>query len=218
MDLQLNETELRVLGSLLEKESTTPDYYPLSLNALMNACNQRSNRDPVMSLDEEEVRNALDSLVEKRLVRQATSFDSRVPKYAHQLAEAFNFDRRETAVLCVLLLRGAQTPGELRSRADRIYSFDDLATVEATLQHLIGREPPLVKQLPRKPGTKESRYLHLWGGEASEDMDQALSGSTPEPLNTNSERISQLEGQVSRLQKEIDDLKQDLAGFRRQFE
>ena len=218
MELQLNETELRVLGSLVEKESTTPDYYPLSLNALTNACNQRSNREPVMSLDEEDVRDALDSLADKRLVRQATSFDSRVPKYAHQLAEVFNFDRRETAVLCVLLLRGAQTPGELRSRADRMYNFDDLATVESTLQHLIEREPPLVKQLPRKPGTKESRYVHLWGGEASEDMNQGLSESAPEPLGTNSERISRLEDQVLRLQKEIDELKQDLAGFRKQFE
>jgi uncharacterized protein YceH (UPF0502 family) len=141
MELQLNETELRVLGSLVEKESTTPDYYPLSLNALMNACNQRSNRDPVMSLDEEEVRNALDSLVEKRLVRQATSFDSRVPKYAHQLAEAFNFDRRRPRCFACLL-RGARTPGELR-RADRMYSFDELATVESTLQHLIERDPCL---------------------------------------------------------------------------
>jgi uncharacterized protein YceH (UPF0502 family) len=218
MELRLNETELRVLGSLVEKESTTPDYYPLSLNALMNACNQRSNRDPVTSLDEEEVRNALDSLVEKRLVRQATSFDSRVPKYAHQLAEAFNFDRPETAVLCVLLLRGAQTPGELRSRADRMYSFDELATVESTLQHLIERDPPLVRQLSRKPGTKESRYVHLWGGEASEDTDQALSGSAPEPLDANGERISRLEDQVLRLEKEIDELKQDLAGFRKQCE
>src|SRR5439155_27369169 len=219
MELQLNETQLRVLGSLVEKESTTPDYYPLSLNALTNACNQRSNREPVMSLDEEDVRDALDSLADKRLVRQATRFDSRFPKYAHQLAEVFNFDRRETAVLCVLLLRGAQTPGELRSRADRMYNFDDLATVESTLQHLIEREPPLVKQLPRKPGTKESRYVHLFGGEAAEDVDQALSGSAAESLDTNSgERISRLENEVLRLQKEIDELNQDLTGSRKQFE
>src|SRR5437899_10014967 len=183
MNVLLNDNEIRVLGSLVEKESTTPDYYPLSLNALTNACNQRSNREPVMSLDEEDVRDALDSLADKRLVRQATSFDSRVPKYAHQRAEVFNFDRRETAVRCVLLLRGAQTPGELRSRADSMYNFDDLATVESTLQHLIEREPPLVKQLPRKPGTKESRYVHLLGGEAAEDVDQGLSGSAPESLD-----------------------------------
>src|SRR6266568_1475034 len=165
MELQLNETELRVLGSLVEKESTTPDYYPLSLNALTNACNQRSNREPVMSLDEEDVRDALDSLADKRLVRQATSFDSRVPKYAHQLAEVFNFDRRETAVLCVLLLRGPQTPGELRGRTERMYTFDDLPAVEAVLHRLAERQPPLVRQLPRRPGTKESRWAHLLAGE-----------------------------------------------------
>src|SRR5947208_3310639 len=166
MELQLNQTELRVLGSLLEKESTTPDYYPLSLNALTNACNQRSNREPVMSLDEEDVRDALDSLADKRLVRQATSFDSRVPKYAHQLAEVFNFDRRETAVLCVLLLRGAQTPGELRGRAERMYRFEELDDVLATIEKLSHRETPLVAVLPRQPGTKESRYMHLFSGDA----------------------------------------------------
>src|SRR6266581_5145239 len=133
MNVLLNDNELRVLGALVEKESTTPDYYPLSLNALLNACNQKSNRDPVMSLGEDEVRQGLESLREKRLAREVSSFDSRVPKYAHQLSEVFNFDRREIAVLCVLLLRGAQTPGELRSRADRMYNFDDLATVESTL-------------------------------------------------------------------------------------
>src|SRR6266581_7407396 len=151
MNVLLDDNEVRVLGALVEKESTTPDYYPLSLNALLNACNQKSNRDPVMSLGEDEVRQGLESLREKRLAREVSSFDSRVPKYAHQLAEVFNFDRREIAVLCVLLLRGPQTPGELRGRTDRLYGFDDLTAVEATLKHLSEREPPLVRQLPRQP-------------------------------------------------------------------
>lgn len=123
---KLHEIEVRVLGSLAEKEITTPDYYPLSLNALINACNQKSNRDPVMALDERVVTQALDSLNEKSLAGQVTSADSRVPKYAHRLQEVFNFDRREMAVLCVLLLRGPQTPGELRGRAERMYQFDDI--------------------------------------------------------------------------------------------
>src|SRR5579863_9335393 len=126
MNIQLSEIEVRVLGALVEKDITTPDYYPLSLNALMNACNQKTNRDPAMSLAEGDVTEALEGLRDKGLTRQVSSFDSRVPKYAHQLAEVFNFDRRETAVLCVLLLRGPQTPGELRGRTERLYAFEDL--------------------------------------------------------------------------------------------
>src|SRR5512142_2156763 len=151
----LSDVEARVLGALIEKDITTPDYCPLSLNALINACNQKSNRDPVMALDENAVRDALDSLKEKRLAGPTSSADSRVTKYEHRLQEAFNFDRREIAVLCVLLLRGPQTPGELRGRTERMYRFEELADVQATLQRLIERT--LVKMLPRQPGTKESR-------------------------------------------------------------
>src|SRR5437762_9046180 len=164
--LLLNDAEVRVLGSLIEKDITTPDYYPLSLNALVNACNQKNNRDPIMSLDEDRVRDALNTLQEKRLAGPAGGADSRVTKYEHRLQEVFNFDRREIAVICVLLLRGPQTPGELRGRTERMYRFEALEDVETTLQRLMEREPPLVAVLPRQPGTKESRYMQLFSGDA----------------------------------------------------
>ncbi len=162
----LTEIETRVLGSLIEKDITTPDYYPLSLNALVNACNQKNNREPVMTLDENSVRDALATLQEKRLAGPAGGADSRVTKFEHRLQEVYNFDRREIAVLCVLLLRGPQTPGELRGRADRMYHFDALEDVVSTLDRLAQRQPPLAAVLPRQPGTKESRYMHLFSGEA----------------------------------------------------
>ncbi|MGB7591751.1 MAG: YceH family protein [Terriglobia bacterium] len=214
---KLHEIEVRVLGSLVEKEITTPDYYPLSLNALINACNQKSNRDPVMALDERVVTQALDSLNEEGLAGQVTSADSRVPKYAHRMQEVFNFDRREMAVLCVLLLRGPQTPGELRGRAERMYQFDDLAGVESTLHHLMEREPPLVKKLARQPGTKESRYAHLLAGDVegwiapAEAYPVAATGSQQE------QRITRLETDVQSLRTEIADLRQQLEDFRKQF-
>src|SRR5438105_4315097 len=161
-ELNLTEVEVRVLGALIEKDITTPDYYPLSLNALVNACNQKNNRDPVMILDEESVRIALSSLQEKRLAGPAAGADSRVTKYEHRLQEVFNFDRREIAVLCVLLLRGPQTPGELRTRTERMYHFEALDDVVSTLDRLSQREPSLARILPRQPGTKESRYTHLF--------------------------------------------------------
>src|ERR1700722_5438892 len=161
----LTEVETRVLGSLVEKEPTTPDYYPLSLNALVNACNQKSNRDPAMNLNEDAVRQALRSLEKEGLAGPADGMDNRVAKFEHRFQEAFNFDRREIAILCELLLRGPQTPGELRSRAERMYPFDDLGQVQSTLQRLAQREPPVVKMLPRQPGTKEARYAHLLSGD-----------------------------------------------------
>src|ERR1700761_5179617 len=153
--LRLTPNEARVLGALVEKEVTTPEYYPLSLNALMNACNQRSNREPVMDLDEEAVRQALHGLEDKRLAGRARGADGRVTKYEHWLGEAFNFTRAEMALMCVLLLRGAQTPGELRGRTERMQRFDEIADVLAGLQKLMDREPPLVVMMPRLPGTKE---------------------------------------------------------------
>jgi len=168
VNVLLNDVEVRVLGSLVEKDITTPDYYPLSLNALVNACNQKNNRDPVTSLDEGKVREALSSLQEKRLAGPASGADSRVTKYEHRLQEVYNFDRREIAVLCVLLLRGPQTPGELRGRTDRMYHFEALDEVTSTLQRLADREPSLVKMLPRQPGTKESRYAQLFAGDQPE--------------------------------------------------
>src|ERR1700728_5304326 len=161
----LTEIETRVLGSLIEKDITTPDYYPLSLNALVNACNQKNNREPVMTLAESAVRDALASLQEKRLAGPASGADSRVTKFEHRLQEVFNFDRREIAVVCVLLLRGPQTPGELRGRTDRMYHFEALEDVVSTLDRLAQREPPLARILPRQPGTKEARYTHLFYGE-----------------------------------------------------
>src|SRR5215475_3762697 len=161
MNYSLSDVEARVLGALIEKEITTPEYYPLSLNALVNACNQKSNREPVMALDEDAVRSAIRSLNDQGLTRFASSADSRVAKLEHRLNETFNFHRHEIAVLCVLLLRGPQTPGELRTRAERMYAFEDLESVHSALNLLAKREPPLVKMLRRQPGTKESRYAHL---------------------------------------------------------
>ena len=227
----LTEIETRVLGSLVEKDITTPDYYPLSLNALVNACNQKNNREPVTYFDEQTVREALSTLQEKRLAGPAGGADSRVTKYEHRLQEVFNFDRREIAVLCVLLLRGPQTPGELRSRADRMYHFEALEDVVSTLDRLDQRDPPLARILPRQPGTKESRYTHLFSGEPVVDASltrappstssgQALP-ATAETENTHSGitgRLTHLEQEVAALREEVSTLKQQLATFRKQFE
>src|SRR5205814_3042246 len=164
-ELNLTEIETRVLGSLIEKDITTPDYYPLSLNALVNACNQKNNRDPVMTLNESAVREALMTLQERRMAGPAGGADSRVTKYEHRLQEVFNFDRREIAIVCVLLLCGAQTPGELRRPTDRMYRSEALDDVVSTLDRLGQRESPLVRALARQPGTKEIRYMHLFSGE-----------------------------------------------------
>ena len=161
----LNPAQARVLGALVEKEVTTPDYYPLSLNALVNACNQLTNREPVMHLDDEEVHLALRRLEDLGLAGRSRAADGRVAKYEHWLGEAFNFTRAETALLCVLLLRGPQTPGELRNRTERLHRFDEVNDVLGGLQKLMEREPALVAVLPRQPGTKESRYAHLLSGE-----------------------------------------------------
>ena len=222
MEIILNDLETRVLGSLVEKDVTTPDYYPLSLNALVNACNQKNNRDPVMNLDEEAVRQALGTLQEKRLAGPTSSADSRVTKYEHRMQEVFNFTRGETAILCVLLLRGPQTPGELRGRTERMHRFEDLAEVQSALQRLMQREPPLARVLPRQPGTKESRYKHLLAGDVEDflDVDVARAPS-PASVHGNSAdaaRIAQLEDEVSELKKELADLKQQFANFRKQFE
>jgi uncharacterized protein len=217
-EILLTEVETRVLGSLIEKDITTPDYYPLSLNALVNACNQKNNRDPVMTLDESSVRDALASLQEKRLAGPASGMDSRVTKFEHRLQEIFNFDRREVAVICVLLLRGAQTPGELRGRAERMYRFEALDDVVSTLDRLAQREPSLVRVLPRQPGTKESRYMHLFAGEpAASDIAHAAEVSTPSG-NSTGDRLSRLEDDVARLREELSEMQQQLAVFRKQFE
>ena len=207
----LTAAEARVLGALIEKEITTPEYYPLSLNALVNACNQRSNREPVMSLDEDEVRRALHGLEDQRLAGPVRSAEGRVSKYEHWLGEAFNFSRAEAALLCVLLLRGPQTPGELRGRTERMHRFEEIADVLAGLQKLMEREPPLAAMLPRQPGTKESRYAHLLSGPmesiaAAAPTERTVSAGDAE----REERIAQLEREVSTLRQELDDIRRKI--------
>jgi uncharacterized protein YceH (UPF0502 family) len=218
---QLSEIEARVLGALVEKETTTPEYYPLSLNALVNACNQKSNRDPVMTLEEEVVRQALRSLSDQAMARSAGG-DSRVAKFEHRLNELYNFHRHEIAVLCVLLLRGPQTPGELRTRAERMYAFEDLDAVQSALHLLMRREPPLVKILPRQPGTKESRYMHLLSGDRAPKEDAATEhigdaqGSSKN--SQDGDRVSQLEAEIMELRRELNTLREQFATFQKQFQ
>src|SRR6201998_2679093 len=221
VNLVLNEIEARVLGVLLEKEIPTPDYYPLSLNALINACNQKSNRDPIMNLNEGSVRSALRALDDNSLARSVSAADSRVTKYEHRLQEAFNFDRREAAIFCELLLRGAQTPGELRSRAERMHHFDDLSEVQSALQRLMSREPPLVKVLARQPGTKESRYIQLLSGDAGpasspvEQGDPAVVRGQGAETAGGGDKLTRLESEITELRREIADLKQQFTTFRK---
>ena len=216
MNLLLTEIEVRVLGSLIEKDITTPDYYPLSPNALVNACNQKNNREPVMAIDEASVSNVLATLQEKRLAGPASGADSRVTKYEHRLQEVFNFDRREIAILCVLLLRGPQTPGELRGRTERMYRFEALDDVISTLDRLSHREPPLAAVLPRQPGTKESRYMHLFSGDAPPM--EVMQARAPTSSMQNTDRLAHLENEVLELRKEVAEMQQQLASFRKQFE
>lgn len=216
MNIVLNPAEARVLGALIEKDITTPDYYPLSLNALINACNQKNNREPVTNFDEETVRLALRNLSDKRLAGPASGADGRVTKYEHRVQEVFNFTRQETALICVLLLRGPQTPGELRGRTERMYQFEHLDDVLSGLQQLMRREPPLAKALGRRPGTKEIRYAHLLSGDVEAwepPAETASSSGSPD-----AERLIQLEEQIAALRSEVAELRQQMADFRKQFE
>ena len=199
--MRIDGYEARVLGALVEKGITTPDYYPLSINALQNACNQKSSREPVMEMDESAVRQALHGLQEKGLVEGRG--DGRVGKYAHRMQDVFNFNRAETAVMCLLLLRGAQTPGELRGRAERLFQFEDLGQVQSTLQRLMEREPALVKVLPRQPGMKEVRYIQLLSNDVSVE-------SVPDAQVSVSERRSGLEEQIAELRSEVAELRRRL--------
>ena len=216
----LNPVEVRVLGSLIEKQITTPEYYPLSLNALTNACNQISNRDPVVSFDEKTVVRALESLREKQLAWMVTG-SGRVPKYEHRLTEALSLAEQEVAVLCVLMLRGPQTAGEIRSRTGRLYEFQELSEVELTLEALMTTEPqPLVVKLPRQAGMKESRHAHLLSGEVRvEEQEPAprLEAAALE-VRAENERIARLEENLESLRQEFTELKQQFLDFRRQFE
>lgn len=217
----LTATEARVLGSLIEKDITTPDYYPLSLNALVNACNQKSNREPVMELSDDQVRDALQGLQERRLAGPAAGAESRVSKYEHRLQEVLNLPRAETAVLCVLLLRGAQTPGELRGRTERLFRFEHLDDVQSTLQRLIDREPPLARALPRQPGTKETRYVELMSKESLQTVAPPLSPVFGDRVGLevpDVNRLATIEQELVDLRRRVGDLEQQLATFRRQFE
>ena len=198
----LNPVETRVLGALVEKEVTTPEYYPLSMNALINACNQKNNREPVLNLDEDAVRLALRGLEDDGLARPSRG-DSRVTKYEHHLQEVFNFTRGETALMCVLFLRGPQTPGELRGRTERMFRFEELDDVVGALQRLMQRDPPLVKALPRQPGTKEIRYAHLLSG----DVETAEVVETGVVAASDDDRVARLEREVADLRREVAELK-----------
>jgi uncharacterized protein YceH (UPF0502 family) len=233
MEIKITNVEARVLGALIEKEITTPEYYPLSLNALVNACNQKSNREPVMELDEDAVVVAMRALEKKEFAGAANTTDSRVRKYEHRLQEVFNFTRPETAVLCVLLLRGAQTPGEIRGRAERLHHFEALEDVQLALGKLMKREPVMVAVLPRQPGTKESRYLELMSGDAgavvtasarAEAFTQHIENGAPARGRGAGDGgpVAQLEAEVreevAELRREVEALKAQFAEFRKQFE
>lgn len=215
MDLVLDEHEARVVGSLLEKEITTPDQYPLSLNALTNACNQKSNRDPVMSLDEAEVLAALDSLRGKHLILEKSGFGSRVPKYQHRFCNTqfgtLQFSEQELGLVCVLLLRGPQTPGELRSRTQRLCRFSDVGEVEACLEALADREDgPFVVRLAREPGKRESRYAHLFSGEVQSGAAATSAAADPDHSPSLGARVYRLEQQVAELAEQLGRLRKSL--------
>jgi hypothetical protein len=204
----LTAAQARVLGALVEKEVTTPDYYPLSLNALLNACNQRSNREPVMNLDEDELRQALHGLEDKGLAGRARNADGRVTKYEHWLGEAFNFSRTETALICVLLLRGPQTPGELRGRTERLHAFDEISEVLAGLQKLMEREPALVAVLPRQPGMKEARYAHLLAGPV-----ESIAFAEPVAAHEGVANAGPLQERIERMEQATEELRQQVAAL-----
>jgi uncharacterized protein len=206
VDHTLTDAEVRVLGSLIEKEITTPDYYPLSLNALVAACNQSSNRSPVVHYDEDTVAQAADTLREKKLVHLIARGESRVTKYRHVLYEAMNMGRPDIAAMCVLMLRGPQTIGEIRTRSNRLYDFTSLEQVENTLNALMATEPPLVARLSRQTGQKEVRYAHLLSGEVQ------LSQIEAEP------EVAHEPDRISKLESELADLRRDFEEFRKKFE
>jgi uncharacterized protein YceH (UPF0502 family) len=217
----LNNIEARVLGSLVEKQITTPEYYPLTLNSLTLACNQKNNRTPVTSYNETEVAQALESLREKNLAYVFYGSTSRVPKYKHVLPEVMHLSQPELALICVLLLRGPQTPGELATRGFRLYEFSGLEEVESTLNSLISREPdPLVKRLNRQPGQKEARFAHLLSGEPNIEAFPEAEQSAPlsRRRGSESERIEKLEHEVVTLKAEVQRLQQQFEQFKKQFE
>lgn len=213
MPIHLSPVEARVLGALIEKEATTPEYYPLSLNALVNACNQKNNREPVTQLNEDEVRQGLHRLQDQNLA--AAVHDSRVTKYEHHLQEVFNLTRGEIAVLCVLLLRGPQTPGELRGRTERMHRFDEIGDVLSTLDRMAQYDPPMVTSLPRQPGSREIRYGHLLSGQPDLSQLPASPSESAAPTRSSADdaRLTQLEAEVARLREQIAELKAEIAAL-----
>ncbi len=207
--------EIRIIGSLIEKELTTPEYYPLTVNALKNACNQKSNRDPVVSFDESIIENTLDKLREKSFASRITGSDIRVPKYRQVFTEAMKFLPEEIAVMCVLMLRGPQTPGEIKSRSGRMFNFESLAQVDDVLQKLMNGEKPLVVKLPRQTGMKESRYMHLLSGEP--EIETQINEIKDTPSNDD-DRITKLETELELLKNEVNEIKIHFEKFKQQFE
>ena len=214
----LNETEARIVGSLVEKQLTTPEYYPLTLNALVNACNQKSNRDPVVAYDEKTVTAVLERLRDRNIVYVFYGSTSRVPKYKHMVPSVYELDPAEVAVICVMLLRGPQTLGELRTRTERLYNFPGLGEIQETLDGLSRREEPLVVKIPVQPGQKEARFAHLLSGEIDIEalaVAQVMRASRGEAAN---ERIEKLEQEVAGLRSEVETIKQTFDEFKKQFE
>jgi uncharacterized protein len=216
MEFILNETETRILGCLIEKEMTTPEYYPLSLNSLTNACNQKSNRFPVVSYEEILISEGLDSLQEKGLARKTLTGGSRVPKYLHSLLDKFDLSSQELAVLCELMVRGPQTVGEIRTHSDRISPFTNLDEVDQVLQTLMAYVPPMVRKMPKEPGRKEARYMHLLSGKGDPDI-SAEPAAASSSQNSIQGRISSLEKETALLRTELEELKRTFAEFKSQF-
>jgi uncharacterized protein YceH (UPF0502 family) len=218
--LPLDPFEIRVLAVLAEKEALTPDNYPLSINALTNGCNQLSSRDPVMSISEETVHDVLQRLMQKKLVSEVTQAGGRVPKYEHRIRIKWSLEQDKVAILTMLMLRGAQTAGEIRTRSGRMHEFASVADVETGLQFLMDKYPPLVARLARAPGTKESRYAHLLAGEESLQQQEVASGFSSDAAVTlpRQDRVAKLEEEIGRLNAEIEALKQQFAEFKKQFE
>ena len=213
----LDPFELRVLAVLAEKEALTPDIYPMSLNALTNGCNQLSSRDPVMSISETTVQEALDRLQQRKLVAEVSQAGARVNKYEHRMRIKWTLEQDKLSVLTLLMLRGAQTGGEIRSRVGRMHEFNSVAEVETCLQFLMDKYPPLVARMARAPGTKEARYMHLFAGAEALERQELVAGSASAP-HSGSSRIEELEREVARLRDSVVELSQQFEQFKKQFE
>jgi uncharacterized protein YceH (UPF0502 family) len=214
----LSDIEVRILGALVEKQLTTPEYYPLTLNALTLACNQKNNRHPVTSYNEDQVAHALETLREKNLTYVFYGSTSRVPKYKHVVPEVLHLNHAEVAVMCVLMLRGAQTPGELRGNGSRLHEFSGLDEIEETLNGLINRDEPMVVRLPRQPGQKEVRFVHLLSGDVDVDAYVEAERTAPATRRSSNDQLEKLEQRVEALTGEVESLKKQFEDFKKQFE